>query len=81
MLRQFQTQGMSETVKSWVGTGPNLPISPDQVHQALGADTMTQLASKLGMTPQELATRLSAALPQVVDKMTPAGVVPPSPQS
>jgi len=78
LLRQFQTQGMSETVKSWVSTGPNLPISPDQVHQALGADTMAQLAAKLGMTPQELATKLSAVLPQVVDKMTPAGVVPPS---
>jgi uncharacterized protein YidB (DUF937 family) len=30
------------------------------------------------MTPQELSAKLSTALPQVVDKMTPAGVVPPS---
>lgn len=78
LIQQFQTQGMGETVKSWVSTGPNLPISPDQLHQVLGSETMAQLASKLGMTPQELSTKLSAALPQVVDKMTPGGVVPPS---
>jgi uncharacterized protein YidB (DUF937 family) len=55
-----------------------LPISPDQLHQVLGSETMAQLASKLGMTPQELSAKLSTALPQVVDKMTPAGVVPPT---
>jgi len=76
MVEQFKTQGLGDTIKSWVSTGPNLPISPDQVHQALGSDTMTQLASKLGMTPQELSAKLSTVLPQVVDKMTPTGVVP-----
>ena len=77
IVQQFQAQGLGETVKSWVGTGPNQPISPDQVHQALGSDTMTQLATKLGMTPQDLSAKLSTVLPQVIDKMTPAGVVPP----
>jgi uncharacterized protein YidB (DUF937 family) len=38
---------------------------------------MNQLAAKLGMTPQELAAKLSAVLPQAIDKLTPAGVVPP----
>jgi len=28
------------TIKSWVGTGPNQPISADQVHQAFGAGTI-----------------------------------------
>jgi Uncharacterized protein conserved in bacteria len=37
---------------------------------------MTQLAAKLGMTPAELSAKLATALPQIVDKMTPGGVVP-----
>ena len=77
IVQQFQAQGFGETVKSWVGTGPNQPISPDQLHQALGSDTMSQLAAKLGMSPQDLSAKLSTVLPQVIDKMTPAGVVPP----
>lgn len=78
MLEQFKTQGLGDTIKSWISTGPNQPISPDQLHQALGPETITQLAAKLGMTPQELAAKLSTVLPQAVDKMTPAGVIPQS---
>jgi uncharacterized protein YidB (DUF937 family) len=77
VVNQFQRQGFGDTVKSWVSTGPNMSITPDQLHQALGSDTMNQLAAKLGMTPQELAAKLSTVLPQAIDKLTPAGVVPP----
>ncbi len=76
MVQQFQQQGMGPAIQSWIGTGPNLPISPEQVHQVLGSDTMTQLAAKFGMTPQELSAKLSTLLPQAVDKMTPDGVIP-----
>ena len=77
IIQEFQNKGLGETVKSWVSTGPNQPITPDQMHHALGADTITQLAAKLGISPQDLSSKLSTVLPQVVDKMTPTGVVPP----
>lgn len=76
VVSQFQQQGMGSTIKSWIGTGANEPITADQIHQVLGSDTMTQLAAKFGMTPDELSAKLSTVLPQVIDKMTPAGVVP-----
>jgi uncharacterized protein YidB (DUF937 family) len=76
VVNQFQRQGFGDTVRSWVGTGQNIPIAPDELHKALGPETMNQLAAKLGMTPQELATKLSTALPQAIDKLTPDGVVP-----
>jgi uncharacterized protein YidB (DUF937 family) len=79
MLEELKTRGLGDAVKSWVSTGPNMPIAPDQVHQAFGSDTMAQLAAKLGMTPAELSAKLATVLPQVVDKMTPAGVVPQTP--
>jgi uncharacterized protein YidB (DUF937 family) len=76
VVSQFQQQGMGNTIKSWIGTGANEPITADQIHQVLGSDTVTQLAAKFGMTPDELSAKLSTVLPQVIDKMTPAGVVP-----
>lgn len=76
LIDQFKTRGLGDTIASWVSTGPNQPITPDQLHQAVGSDTMTQLAAKVGMTPQDLSSALSTVLPQIVDKMTPAGVVP-----
>jgi uncharacterized protein YidB (DUF937 family) len=76
IVSQLQQQGLGATVNSWIGAGANQPISPDQVHQAFGPELIRELAAKYGMTPQELAQRLSQALPQVVDKLTPTGTVP-----
>jgi uncharacterized protein YidB (DUF937 family) len=76
LVNQFQKQGMGGVVQSWIGTGQNLPISADQIHQVLGSDTVTQLAAKFGMNPQDLAQKLTQLLPHAVDQMTPDGVVP-----
>ena len=76
IVSQLQQQGLGATVKSWVGTGPNQPISPDQVHQAFGQDTIAALAAKAGLNPQELSQKLAQILPQAIDKLTPGGVVP-----
>ncbi len=89
LVAQFQQQGLGPTIQSWVGNGENLPISPEQVHQALGSDTVQQLATKLGIPPNELAAKQSQVLPQAVDKMTPNGTaskapcpaMPPTPQN
>src|SRR5262245_55137145 len=78
VVNQFEKNGLGATVKSWVGTGPNLSISPEQVHQALGPDLLQQLSAKSGLSVQDLAQRLSQILPDAVDKMTPDGTVPKS---
>ena len=76
IVSQLEEQGLGGTVRSWVGTGANQPITADQIHQALGSDTVKQLAAKVGMTPEDLAAKLSQILPQAIDKLTPGGVVP-----
>jgi uncharacterized protein YidB (DUF937 family) len=76
LISKFQQQGFGDTVNSWVSTGPNKPISPDDVHRALGPDLLQQLAAKSGISVQELAQKLSTILPQAVDTMTPDGQVP-----
>src|SRR5271170_3664344 len=66
IVTQLEQQGLGNTVKSWVGTGANQPISPDQVHQVFGG-ALTAIAAKMGMTPQELAAKVSQHLPEAID--------------
>ena len=76
VVNEFERNGLGPTVKSWVGTGPNQPISPDDVHKVLGPDLLQQLSAKSGLSVQDLAQKLSQVLPQAVDKMTPNGAIP-----
>ena len=78
LVQQFEQQGLGATVRSWVGTDTNQPISPDQIHQALGADTIKDLAAKFGLSSDELAKKLASILPQAVDRLTPGGTLPKS---
>src|SRR5215470_67035 len=76
VVSEFERNGLGPTVKSWVGTGPNQPISPDEVHRVLGSDLLQQLSQRSGVPVPELARKLSEVLPQAVDKMTPDGSIP-----
>jgi uncharacterized protein YidB (DUF937 family) len=76
IVSQLEQQGLGGTVRSWVGTGANQPITADQIHQAFGSDTVKQLAAKMGISPEDLAAKLSQVLPQAIDKLTPGGVAP-----
>ena len=75
--------GLGRAASSWVGTGQNLPVSADQITQALGGGggggmggILAQLAQQAGMSHGEAASGLSQILPGLVDKLTPQGQVP-----
>ena len=76
VVNQFEKQGFGATVRSWVGTGPNQPITAEQIHQVLGSDAVQALAAKAGLSVPELTAKLSQLLPQAVDTLTPGGVIP-----
>jgi uncharacterized protein YidB (DUF937 family) len=76
IVAQLEQQGLGGTVRSWVGTGANQAITPDQVHQAFGSDVVKELAAKVGLSPDVLASKLSQVLPMAIDKLTPTGAVP-----
>jgi len=76
IVSQLEPQGLGNTVRSWVGTGANEPVSGNQIHAALGSDLITQLASKMGIPPEELSAKLAQVLPGAIDKLTPGGTVP-----
>src|SRR5579862_10022705 len=56
VVAQLEQQGLGNTVKSWVSSGPNQPISAEQVNYAFGG-VISQIAAKTGMTPQELTAK------------------------
>ncbi len=76
VVNEFERNGLGPTVKSWVSTGPNQPISPEDVHRVLGPELLQQLSQKSGISIQDLSRKLAEVLPQAVDKMTPDGAIP-----
>jgi uncharacterized protein YidB (DUF937 family) len=76
LLKQFQQNGHGETANSWVSQGPNNPISPGDLANALGADKINDLMSQSGLSRQELLSGLSQQLPEVVNHLTPDGRLP-----
>jgi uncharacterized protein YidB (DUF937 family) len=75
IVQSFQKNGLGDIVNSWVSTGQNLPVTPDQIKQGLGSDFLSQLAGKAGVSPDAASTQLSSLLPSVIDKVTPNGKV------
>ena len=76
LLKQLQDNGQGDVAKSWVGTGPNKAISPHDLANALGSDTLDQLTGETGMARDDLLGGLIQALPRFVDQLTPDGRLP-----
>ena len=76
LVSMLERGGLENVVRSWVGTGANLPVSPNQLQSAFGPQLVQQLAQQAGMKPQDLMQQLSSILPGFVDKLTPGGVIP-----
>jgi uncharacterized protein YidB (DUF937 family) len=76
LLARFQESGLGNLADSWVSTGRNLPISADQIRDALGSGQLGAIAERLGMSQGDAASKLAELLPGVVDKLTPDGQVP-----
>lgn len=76
IVSSFQQKGLGDVVGSWISTGANKPVSPEQVQQALGPDQLGRLSQQTGLDQGAIAGQLSSLLPGLVDKLTPDGTVP-----
>jgi uncharacterized protein YidB (DUF937 family) len=76
LIEAFGNAGLGNLMQSWIGTGQNLPVSADQLQQALGSERIGGLAQQLGMSHGDAAGQLAELLPQIIDKLTPHGQVP-----
>jgi uncharacterized protein YidB (DUF937 family) len=76
LVETFKSKGLGNVMSSWISTGENKPISPDQIKQALGSDKIQQIAEKVGLSKDAAMQQLSQLLPQIIDKLTPDGKLP-----
>lgn len=76
LLRQFQAAGLGQQADSWVGTGPNMAVSPDDLARVFGRDQLAQAAASAGIGEAEAADGLASLLPEFVNQLTPQGQVP-----
>ena len=76
LAQTFKDRGLGDVVSSWISTGKNLPVSADQINQALGPDQIQQISKNAGISQEEASKGLAGLLPDIIDKLTPDGKVP-----
>ena len=76
VLGALQSKGLGDVVSSWVSTGANKSISPEQVQSALGQEKLSQFAKQAGVSGSEASAALAGMLPGLVDKLSPDGKLP-----
>jgi uncharacterized protein YidB (DUF937 family) len=78
LVKKLQQSGMGDIAESWIGTGENRNINPDQLTNALGKDQVDAVARQADIPESQGASVLSQILPAVIDKLTPDGKPPES---
>ena len=76
LISSFEQAGLGQIAQSWVGNGPNQPVSPQQLQSVFGEQQVQGMASQAGMQPQDFLSQLSQHLPNAVHGMTPDGRLP-----
>ena len=76
LVERFRSTGQGSKADSWVSMEPNSELRPDDLEVAIGRDTIDELAQKAGLSRDEIVKRLSVALPETVDRLTPGGRLP-----
>jgi uncharacterized protein YidB (DUF937 family) len=76
LIKQFQQSGQGEAAASWVSTGPNNPLSGEQVEQTLGPERIAWLLRETRLSREKLLAGLTKELPLAVDELTPDGRIP-----
>ena len=76
LVQRFERGGLGDVIGSWIGSGPNQRIGPDQLHQAIGPETIERLSEKTGIGKGELLPLIAQVLPSIIDRLTPNQRVP-----
>ena len=75
IVDQLQQGGLGDQVKSWLGNGANMQVTPEQIQSALGNDQLKQLAQHFGVDTNTVAKLLAEHLPAAVDQASPGGSI------
>lgn len=76
LTQKFQEAGLGQILGSWVGSGVNQAITPENIQSVLGSEAVSGVASRLGVDPSQASDMLAQYLPGIVDSLTPDGQAP-----
>jgi uncharacterized protein YidB (DUF937 family) len=76
LMQNAHANGLTSEADSWVGTGENQQVSPDQMKSVVGHDVVQQVAQQAGISEDEAAGVLAQVVPQVVNGLSPNGQLP-----
>jgi uncharacterized protein YidB (DUF937 family) len=75
IVNQLQQGGLGDQVKSWLGNGANMRITPEQIKAALGNEQVKQIAEHFGVPVDQALNLLAQHLPATVDQASPNGTL------
>ena len=73
LLGQLQQTGYGHQVESWLGRGPNQPITAQDLGKVLSNQQVQQMAHHFGIPADQILAKLSQVLPEAVDNNSPNG--------
>jgi uncharacterized protein YidB (DUF937 family) len=73
VVNQLEQGGLGDQVKSWLGNGANMQVTPAQIEAALGNEQVRQLAAQFGIPVDGVLNFLAQHLPAAVDQASPDG--------
>jgi uncharacterized protein YidB (DUF937 family) len=76
MIEDMQQNGQGDAAQSWVGSGSNKSVDPNDLANAIGLDDIDAVAKQTGMPREQLLSELSQHLPEFVNRLTPDGRLP-----
>ncbi|WP_280151801.1 YidB family protein [Piscinibacter sp. XHJ-5] len=80
LLEQLTRGGYGQQASSWVGTGPNEALPAQAWSDVFGPEQLAAIASQAGVSEDEARAGLSELMPEMVDRLTPEGQMPPQDQ-
>jgi uncharacterized protein YidB (DUF937 family) len=66
LVKQFKDNGLGEIVASWMGKGPKLSITPQQILPGFGSERIHSLATTTGLDSTVVQQKLASILPKII---------------
>jgi len=70
LISQAKNAGLEDKIRSWIGSGENLPITADELRNVLTDQQVQMLVSKTGLPASAVLPALAQLLPSAVDSHT-----------
>ena len=81
LVERLSAGGLDQQVKSWLGTGANLPVNGDQLRNALGEEHVQKICQQAGLPADHILQVLAQFLPSAIDRASPNGALQAADQS